>query len=126
MKSFLTATAILLAIGTVPALAQSSNGAAGTSSSNGAGTDSTSSGGQYTGDGIAGTSNGGGTAGTASFGRKSPDYDSTAAKRRNSINGGQASSPTVRTMSQGPNGTPRIQEGRSDNSQGFYQPKTPP
>jgi len=41
---------------------------------------------------------------------ESPDYDSTAVERRNSLNGSQeASSPTARTM-----------------SQGSYQPKTPP
>jgi hypothetical protein len=124
MKSFLTATAILLALGAAPAIAQSSN-----STSSGAGTDSTSSGGQYTGGGIAGTSNGGGTAGTAATAnnsQNSPDYDSTAADRRNSANKGGTSGSAARTMSQGPNGTPRMHDGPSDPAQGSYQPKTPP
>lgn len=123
MKSFLTATAILLALGAPSGFAQPGN------NTGGASTDSTSSGGQYTGDGIAGTANGsgtGGTATTANNSQKSPDYDSTAAKRRNSPNAGQSTSSTARTMSQGPNGTPLIRDGRDDTDQGSYQPKTPP
>lgn len=123
MKSFLTATAILLAMGAAPALAQSSGGAGATS---------TSSGGQYTGGGIAGTSNGGGTAGTAATANNAqtgPDYDSSAANRRNAAGNGRQSGSTTRTMSQGPNGTPRMHDGPSDknnNSPDSYQPKTPP
>jgi len=121
MKSYLTVTAILLVLGSAPAFAQSSN-----NTSSGADTNSTSSGGQYTGGGIAGTSNGGGTAGTAATANnKSPDYDSTAAIRRNSAKGGGTGS-TAHTMTQGPNGTPRLPEGPNDTDQGSYQPKTPP
>jgi len=122
MKSFLSATAILLAVGAAPALAEPNSGS-------GAGTDSTSSGGQYSGGGIAGTSNGGGTAGTAgtaAHAQKSPDYDSTAADRRKAAGKGGAAGSNARTMSQGPNGTPGLHDGADDNGQGPYRAKTPP
>lgn len=121
MKSFLTATAIMLAFGAAPTLAQSSG-------NSGADNSSTSSGGQYTGGGIAGTSNGGGTAGTAGTAanqQQNPDYDSTAAQR-NSANKGANSGSTTRNMSQGPNGTPYPPTTMNDRNPERKRPTTPP
>ena len=96
MKSFLSATAILLAVGAAPALAEPNSGS------------------------------GAGTAGTAANAQKSPDYDSTAADRRKAAGKGGAAGSNARTMSQGPNGTPGLHDGADDNGQGSYRAKTPP
>jgi hypothetical protein len=121
MKSFLAATAILLAMGATPAFGQSGG-------NSGASNTSTSSGGQYTGGGIAGTSNGGGTAGTAGTAAnqpQNPDYDSTAAQQ-NSANKGANSGSTTRNLSQGPNGTPYPPITTNDRGSERRRPTTPP